>query len=137
MHGYPAETGLAVFFEIFARKPQPTSFVQAHSTVTIAAASSMTAKTAVRMVRDIPNDVWYHYRQIFRKCGRIPPHSARSVRSVLGSALLGRLVCPASAAGRLVPAAVRLLLTIFWFVLYPRVTATTLLFADRIRDAAP
>ena len=69
----PPKTGLALFFEIFIRefwalvKLNVLFLLTCIPIVTIGAAMGAMTKVTVRMVRDIPNDVWYDYWRGFRE----------------------------------------------------------------------
>lgn len=69
----PKKTGLALFFEIFVRefwqilKLNFMFVVCALPLVTFGAAHAALSRCTMNMVRDVPNDVWYDFRQEFKK----------------------------------------------------------------------
>lgn len=69
----PKKTGLALFFEIFIRefwqilKLNFMFVVCALPLVTFGAARAALSRCTMNMVRDVPNDVWYDFRQEFKK----------------------------------------------------------------------
>lgn len=137
----PPKTGLALFFEIFIRefwalvKLNLLFLLTCIPIVTIGAAVGAMTKVTVRMVRDIPNDVWYDYWRGFRENWKASTVLGLISALVLGGGLLGLFVYPTGSPIWLVTAAALLILTMFWLYLYPLVTSTTLSFGDCIRDA--
>lgn len=137
----PPKTGLALFFEIFIRefwalvKLNVLFLLTCVPIVTIGAAVGAMTKVTVRMVRDIPNDVWYDYWRGFRENWKAS--TALGLVSVLifGGGLTGLLLYPAGSPIWLVTIAAVLILTMVWLYLYPLLTSTTLSFWDCVRDA--
>lgn len=69
----PPKTGLALFFEILVRefwqllKLNLLFVICALPLVTFGAARAALSRCTVNMVRDVPNDVWYDFRQELKK----------------------------------------------------------------------
>ena len=69
----PPKTGLALFFEILVRefwqmlKLNLLVVICALPLVTFGAARAALSRCTVNMVRDVPNDVWYDFRQELKK----------------------------------------------------------------------
>ena len=89
-------------------------------------------KVTVRMVRDIPNDVWYDYWRGFRENWKASTVLGLITAPVYGGGLLGLVLYPAGSIIWLVTLAALLILTMVWLYLYPLLTSTTL-FLPRLR----
>lgn len=69
----PPKTGLALFFEIFVRefwqvlKVNLLFVVCSLPVITFGAARAALSRCTMNMVRDVPNDVWYDFRQEIKK----------------------------------------------------------------------
>lgn len=137
----PPKTGLALFFEILIRefwalvRLNLLFLITCIPIVTIGAAIGAMTKVTVRMVRDIPNDVWYDYWRGFRENWKASTVLGLIGALLFGGALLGLTIYPAGSALWLVTAVALLVLIMVWLYLYPLVTSTTLSFTACIRDA--
>ena len=100
----PPKTGLALFFEIFIRefwalvKLNVLFLLTCIPIVTIGAAMGAMTKVTVRMVRDIPNDVWYDYWRGFRENWKASTVLGLITALVYGGGLLGLVLYPAGSA---------------------------------------
>lgn len=137
----PPKTGLSLFVEIFVRefwqlvKLNLLFVLTCLPIVTIGAALGAMNKVTVRMVRDIPNDVWSDYWRGFRENWK-----STTVLGILGALLfgggfLGLSLYQAHPVLRVFTAAVLILMGMFWLYLYPLLTSTTLSVREAIHDA--
>lgn len=137
----PPKTGLLLFFEILGRefwalvKLNVLFLITCIPIVTIGAALGAMTKVTVRMVRDIPNDVWSDYWRGFRENWKASTGLGIAGALIFGGGLLGLLMYPAGSALWVITAVALLILTAFWMYLYPLTTSTTLPFGAVVRDA--
>lgn len=137
----PPKTGLALFFEILIRefwaliRLNLLFLLTCIPIVTIGAALGAMTKVTVRMVRDIPNDVWYDYWRGFRENWKASTVLGLTGSVLFGGGLLGLMLYPAGSALWLITAVALLILMMFWLYLYPLVTSTTLSLGACVRDA--
>lgn len=114
----PPKTGLALFFDILSRefwqilKLNLMFVISALPLVTYGAARAAMTRCTMNMVRDVTNDVWYDFRQEFKKdvgrnlmfglsellCGGLiavlfSTSAARSSLPLLALAIAGTVVC--------------------------------------------
>lgn len=137
----PPKTGLSLFVEIFVRefwqlvKLNLLFLLTCLPIVTIGAAIGAMNKVTVRMVRDIPNDVWSDYWRGFRENWKSTTVLGLLGAVLFGGGFLGLWLYEPQPILRVVTVAVLIFMSMFWLYLYPLLTSTTLSVSGAIHDA--
>lgn len=137
----PPKKGLALFFEILIRefwqliKLNLIFLLACIPIVTIGAALAGLSKSTTKMVRDVPNDVWYDFKTGFKENWKPATLCGLVGLLLLVGGFCGFFLYAEHLILQTVSLIALLLLASVWVYVYPMLTSTTLTLSELVRNA--